>query len=81
MANPQEFKVFLFEYFHDGRSWTVKVPATSMDDAQARMKKMPLAKPLGELFAEIPARFGLMARLACAVRNFFASRPTGRTTT
>jgi hypothetical protein len=74
MTNPSEFKVFLFEYHHNGRLWTVKVPATSMDDAQARMNKMPLAKPVGELIAEIPAYTGFLAKMACVVRNFFIAR-------
>lgn len=74
MAHSDQFKVYLFEYFHEGSWWTVKVPATSMDDAQARMNKMPLAKPVGELFAEIPARLGFAARASCVIRNFFATR-------
>jgi hypothetical protein len=69
-----EYKVFLFEYFHEGSWWTVKVPATSPDDARARINKMPLAKPVGELVAEFPARLGFLAKVACVVRNFFAAR-------
>jgi hypothetical protein len=74
MADTDHFKVYLFEYFHEGSWWTVKIHATSMDDAQARMNKFPLAKPVGELFAEIPARYGFLAKCACVVRNFFSAR-------
>lgn len=69
-----EYKTFLFEYFHEGKSWLVEIPATSMDDAQARVNKLPLAKPLGEVFAKIPARLGLVARVACFVRNALSAR-------
>jgi hypothetical protein len=69
-----EFKTYLFKYFHDGKWWMVEIPATSQDDAQERINKLPLAQPLGECFAKIPARIGWMAKLACVVRNFFAAR-------
>jgi hypothetical protein len=52
----------------------VEIPATSLDDAQARINKLPLAQPMGELFAKIPARIGLLAKVACTVQNFFAAR-------
>ncbi len=52
----------------------VEIPATSLEDAQARINKLPLAQPLGELFAKIPARMGLLAKVACTCRNFFAAR-------
>lgn len=69
-----EFKTFLFEYFHDGKKWMVEIPATSLDDAQARINKLPLAKPLGELVARIPARAGLLVKAACFFRNLFSAR-------
>lgn len=69
-----EYKTFLFKYFHEGKWWMVEIPATSQDDAQARINKLPLAQPLGECFAKIPARLGLLAKMACVVRNFFAAR-------
>jgi hypothetical protein len=74
MTKSPKFQVYLFEYFHEGSWWSVKIPATSMDDAQARIDKMPLAKPVGELVAEVPARVGLLARVACSVRNLFSAR-------
>lgn len=64
-----EFKVYLFEYFHDGSRWTLQIPATSMDDAQARVRKLPLAKPLGEVVAIIPASAGPLVRCYCWIRN------------
>jgi hypothetical protein len=74
MSQSPKYRTYLFEYFHEGSWWSVELPATSMDDAQARMNKMPLAKPVGELYANIPVRLGFAARAACVFRNFFAAR-------
>ena len=64
------YKTFLFEYHHDGGTWMLEVPGTDLDDAKARVKKLPLARPLGELVAKIPARGGLLAKALCGLRNF-----------
>jgi hypothetical protein len=66
----QEFRVYLFKYFHEGSWWQIEIPATTMDDAQARIKKLPLAQPLGELVAKFPANTGLLVRCLCWLRNF-----------
>lgn len=65
------FKTYLFEYFHEGSTWMVEIPATSLDDAHARIKKLPWAKPVGELIAKVPAVGGLgfLARFACWLKN------------
>jgi hypothetical protein len=70
MTNSSDsFKTYLFEYFHDGATWMVEIPATSMDDAKARIRKLPLAKPLGEMVAKVPASAGMIARFVCWLRN------------
>lgn len=69
-----EYKVFLFKYFHDGSWWHIEIPATTMDDAQARIRKLPLAQPLGEMVAKLPASAGLFARCYCWLRNFMRQR-------
>lgn len=63
------FKTYLFEYHHEGGTWMVEIHATSLDDAQARIRKLPLAKPLGELVAKVPAQIGFIARAMCWLRN------------
>lgn len=70
MVTP-EYKTFLFEYFHDGARWCVEIPAVDMEDAQARINKLPLATPLGEMVAKLPAGAGLFVRCFCCLRNFF----------
>lgn len=67
-----EFKTYLFEYFHEGSKWQIEISATSLDDAQARINRLPWAKPVGELVARIPVGFGLLARAHCWIRNLLA---------
>jgi hypothetical protein len=62
------FKTYLFEYFHEGSWWVLEISAPTMDDAQARINKLPHAKPVGEMVAKIPARLGLIARGICWFR-------------
>jgi hypothetical protein len=64
-----KFKTYIFEYFHEGGWWMVEIPATSLDDAQARILKLPLAKPVGELVVKIPAGLGWIARAMCWLRS------------
>lgn len=70
-----EYKTYLFQYHHDGSTWMVEIKATSLDDAQARIRKLPLAKPLGELVAKVPAGNGLgfIARAICWLKNSLAA--------
>ncbi len=68
----QDYKQYLFEYFHDGANWCITVHATSPEDAQARMNKMPLARYLGIVEATIPAALpgsGLLVRVWCWWKN------------
>jgi hypothetical protein len=67
--SSEGYKTFLFKYFHDGAEWIVEIPATSMEDAQARVRKLPLARPLGELVAKLPAGAGPLVRCLCWLRN------------
>jgi hypothetical protein len=67
------FKRFLFEYFHEGSKWQVEIVATSLDDAQARINRLPWAKPVGELIATVPASLGPLAVAACWLKNLAAS--------
>lgn len=47
-----EFKMYLFRYYHDRGWWQFEMP--DQDDAQARVQKLPLAQPLGELVMKLP---------------------------
>jgi hypothetical protein len=50
----QSFKDYLFEYHHDGLTWGITIPATSEEDARARLKKLPLARFIGIKIMSIP---------------------------
>lgn len=65
----EDWKTFLFEYYHDGSWWTLEIPATSQEDAMDRLKKLPLAKCLGTLEMKVPVELGIFARVFCWYRN------------
>lgn len=48
-------KIFLFKYFHDGRWWSLELPASDEHDAQERVRKLPQSEFLGELKGTVPA--------------------------
>lgn len=48
----------------------VEIPATSKDDAQARIHKVPMSRYVGELVMKIPTGGGFFARWMCRIRNF-----------
>jgi hypothetical protein len=73
-----DFKPFLFKYFHDGSWWRLEIQATSMDDAQARIKKLPHAQLLGESIMKLPANCGIIARCLCWLRNSWVSVRSAR---
>lgn len=47
----------------------MEIHATDIDDAQSRIQRIPHAKPIGELVAKVPAKYGILARMWCWVRN------------
>jgi len=75
-VDSEKYQTYLFEYFHEGSNWMVEISATSLDDAQARIKKLPWAKPLGELVVKIPAVTGLgvFMRMLCWLKNSLSAR-------
>lgn len=62
-----ETNQYLFEYRHEGAEWAIQIPATSAEDAHARLKKIPWAEYRGEVHGtyRVPATFigGLAARI------------------
>jgi len=58
---------YLFEYQHEGAEWAIQIPATSAEDAHARLKKLAWAKYRGEVHStyRVPSTFlgGLVARI------------------
>ena len=60
---------FLFEYYHEDAWWIIVIDARSAEDALARSKKIPNARFLGIVKAQIPAKLGFLARLICLWKN------------
>ncbi len=65
-----EFKKYLFSYGHNGKQWGFDIPATSEQDARARLAKMQFAHYDGELVLTIPVpAAGWMLRLFRLLRG------------
>ena len=60
---------YLFEYYHDGSSWSFEIPARSEQEARERVNKLSDARYLGEIQLTVPRRYGFVARLACWANN------------
>jgi hypothetical protein len=65
----KEWDNYLFQYQHEGASWTVEIPARSEADAMERLLKLPSAKYLGVTQMKLPVELGIFARLICWWQN------------
>lgn len=72
--------VFLFDYYHEGDWWSLEIAADSREDAEARLRKLPHARYVGELAARVPAHrwllwpLRMLLNMVCWVRNRRARR-------
>ena len=66
----EKLKTYLFSYQHDDVTWTVEVPATSPEDARARLQKYADAKFEGIRESKLPAQFDIFVRLYSWLRGF-----------
>ncbi len=63
---------YLFSYQYQGARVSLKIPAESQREAEARLKVMPWGKCDGILFATIPAITGdWLPSLVCRIRDWF----------
>jgi len=62
---------YLFEYNHEGSSWSFEIPAHSEQEAKERVDKLSNARYLGEIQLTVPRHYGAVARLACWANNLF----------
>jgi len=69
MLNDGTLKTFLVSYRHDGAEWGLELKALSLQDARARLARLPYATLDGELVARVPAPLGPIAIIATAIRN------------
>ena len=77
-VDEERFSIHLFQYFHEGSWWTLEIPATSQEDAEARLNKLPHAQYLGGNAQKIPAALGWTAGLLCWARNLRSAWFRGR---
>ncbi len=61
----EECKTHLFRYEHNGARWSIEIPASSEQDARARLVKLQDAEYLGVLQLKLPVELGIFARLLC----------------
>lgn len=71
LLEKEVWNSYLFEYYHDGSSWSLEIPARSEQEAKERVNKLSNAQYLGEIHLTIPRRYGVFARIACWANNFF----------
>lgn len=65
-------KTFLISYNHDGAQWSVELKARDIEDAKARLAKLPYARLDGEMVGKVPATLGPFAMAMVAIRNGFS---------
>ena len=68
----EKWPTHLFQYQHDGATWSIEIPARSEKDAKDRIEKLQNAKYLGVLQMKIPVELGIFARLICWFQNLRA---------
>lgn len=69
----EKWNTYLFEYHHDGATWSIEIKASSEQDALARLDKLQDAKYLGVLQMKLRVEFGIFARLLCLWHNWRAA--------
>jgi hypothetical protein len=70
----KKWPTHLFEYQHDGATWSIEIPAISEQDAKERIERLQSARYLGVLQMKIPVELGIFARLICWWQNQKISR-------
>lgn len=66
------YKAYLFEYEFDGAMWAFEISAQSEEEAVRRVRALSSqALILGEKMFTVTIPFGFIARIICAVRNWF----------
>jgi hypothetical protein len=68
-----DWNSYLFEYDHDGSSWSFEIPARNEQEARERVNELANARYLGEIkmTLSLPKRTQLLARLIARTRNIF----------
>lgn len=73
MSNVK-FNQYLFEYRHEGAEWSIQIPATSAEDAHARLKKIPWAEYQGEAKLKLPVPSTFLGNLVARIATWLGKR-------
>ena len=73
MSKTDNWNSYLFEYDHDGSSWSFEIPARDEREARERVTELANARYLGEIkmTVTLPGRDSLLARMISRTRNIF----------
>ncbi len=66
-----EFKEYGFEYQHEGSTWSIRIKATSEEDAWQRIHRLQDGNCLGVLQMTMPAKLGFLVKAGCFLGNLF----------
>lgn len=71
--STEHWNSYLFEYDHDGFSWSFEIPARNQLEARERIIEMANARYLGEaqMAVTLPGRNKLLARMISRTRTIF----------
>lgn len=69
----EKFETYVCSYRYQGSNWHLEIQATSVEDAKARLNAIHFGRVDGVHEFDIPdgPGAGVLARLICAVNNFF----------
>ena len=62
-------QTYLFSYSFEGSRWMLEIQASSVEEAEERLKRIPYATYTGELVAKLPAALGPLGIIAVWLRN------------
>ncbi|HXM51504.1 MAG TPA: hypothetical protein VN956_26920 [Pyrinomonadaceae bacterium] len=73
MKLPESWNSYLFEYDHDGSSWSFEIPARNEQEARERVNELSNARYLGEIkmTVNLPKQTHLFVRLISRTRTIF----------
>lgn len=73
MTVEQDYKTYVVHYRYDGAEWGLQLPARSLEDAKARLARLPYATVQGELVMTLPGHTGPLAAFVSGFRNVLRS--------
>lgn len=76
LAKPQ-FNNYMIDYEYEGSKWSFEIPATSFEDAEARLQRAAMFGHVeGQVVMTMPAigKGTWLPELVCRIRNWWTRR-------